>query len=235
VYRNTLLLALALVFASACKSSPSGGLADAGNDAQDSGGMIGGGDTGSTMTGDAGDDYPSSGKATIRYKRAERLRNDYAQALGLDRSEVCNELGQYSCTDVVHTIALGGVEPYLLGVLEPLQFTTITTPIAVERVAFSSCTERVKRDLAAPDSAVIFKDLGLDDNGAIKDLDASGIGDSLTTLYRRALQRDPGPAEIQHLKDLYKDVAATNEPSPGRDWAILVCFSVMTTMEALFY
>jgi hypothetical protein len=194
-------------------------------------------DAGMSMMGDAGtaDDIPASGKATVRFKRSERLRNDFAQTLSLDPAKVCNEFGQYSCTDTVHTIALGGVEPYILGVNQPLADTTITTPIAVERVAFAGCAQRVDQDLAANATPVIFKDLGLDSNGAITDVEAPGVAQSIATLYHRALLRDPLPSEVAHLKDMYKDVLATNEAAPGRDWAVLACFSVMTSMEALFY
>src|SRR5262249_17841692 len=141
-------------------------------------GAADGGDNASD--GGTSDQYPASGKATLRFKRSERLRNDFAQALGLDKDAVCKELGQYSCTDSVHKIALAGVEPYVLGVTEPLPFTTITTPIAVERVALAACTQRVTQDLAAGDGALIFKGLAIDQAGAIPNIDADGVQSSIT-------------------------------------------------------
>jgi hypothetical protein len=209
--------------------------------AVDGGSMGDGGDGGMAMmtdggAGDSGEEpFPESGKATLRFKRSERLRNDFAQALGLDPAQLCLELGKYSCTDTVHTIALGGVEPYVLGIREPLATTTKTTPMAVERVAFAGCEQRVAQDLMTPDSAVIFKGLTIDADGAIPDIDAPEIASIIDTLYQRMLLRSARPSEIEQLKQLYRDVLATNEPGPARDWAMLACFSVLTTMESLFY
>lgn len=180
-------------------------------------------------------EFPASSKANVRFKRAERLGTDMAAALGLDRGTLCRELGQYSCTDFVHTIALGGVEPYELGIREPLDHTTITTPMAVERLALSGCEQRVTRDLADPAGALIFRDLGIDANGAITDPSGPAVLGALDTLYKRALLRPARESEVAHLTQLYRDLEGTNEPGPARDWAILACFSVMTTMEALFY
>ena len=52
------------------------------------------------------------------------------------------------------------------------------------------------------------------------------------------LQRLPIPmAEptLDVMLDLYGDVTAASEPRPARAWAILACFAVATSIEALFY
>src|SRR5262245_39933912 len=174
-----------------------------------------------------------SSKATLRFKRTERIRNDFAQALELSPNQVCNELGRYSCTDLVHTIALGGVEPYVLGLREGLPNTTITAPNAVDRVAPSGCEARVTMDFADPGTAKIYKDLSVDPNGAIADLSAAGVAESIDRMYKGALLRPATESEVTHMKELYTELAATNEPNATRDWAILSCYAVLTTMESL--
>jgi hypothetical protein len=246
VFRN-LSLTLLAACAAACTSNSSG-LDDAGTTAD--GGVITGEDGGTTTpdTGVIVSEFPESGKANVRFKKVERLRNDFARALELAPDRLCNELGLYSCTDNawvpgnrsvdlrvgVHTIALGGVEPYVIGIRDSFDRTTITTPNAVERLAFMGCEQRVTQDLAGA-TGVIFRDLGINADGAIPDLEAGGVRGSIERLYYRALLREPRDTEVEHLKQLYRDVEATNEPGPARDWAILACFSVLTTMEALFY
>lgn len=178
--------------------------------------------------------FAKSERANLRFKRTTRLRNDIAQAMQLDPADVCLELGQYHCTDFVHTISLGGVEPYVLGLNVPFDDTTVTTPIATERVALYACEARVNADLAGG-NGVIFRDLGIDGDGKLADIDAAGITQSLDTLYKRTLLRPPTESELGHLRQLYRDVEADGQPNPARDWAILSCFSVLTSMEGLFY
>ena len=204
---NTTLLALVLAGGGACDCSSE---AQPGDD------------------GGAGEPSIASSRAKLRFKDGKRLQNDYAYALGLDSDSLCNELGQYSCVDEIHTISLLGVEPYALGFYEPLDETAVTTPIAVERVAIAGCTSRVDRDLGAPGSALIF-------SGDLSSAEAAGVTDAVDRLYKRALQRRPTAAEIEHLRQLYRDVEATGSSDPARDWAKAACFAVLTTLESLFY
>lgn len=231
------LLSLGLAVLAGC-SKDGGGLSptDAGSGGADA--AQPGDDAGVTNPPDSGvavQEFPESSKAIVRFKRNERIRNDFAQALGLTSDRLCNELGRYSCTDYVHNIALGGVEPYTLGVREGSDVTTITAPTAVERVALSGCEQRVTADLADPGSALIFKGLAIDASGALTAPDSPAVRAAISTMYERALTRHARDTEVDHLVALYADVAATGEPAPARDWAILTCFSVLTTMEALFY
>jgi hypothetical protein len=91
----------------------------------------------------------ASRQARVKYKSGARYANDLAAALDLPREAVCRELGRYDCVDEVHRIVLGGVEPYTLGVREPLPSIAVTAPIAQDRVALAACTARIERDLAA--------------------------------------------------------------------------------------
>ena len=209
--------------------NPTGGADSGSSDGRD-GGVVATPD-GGTIT-DPG--FAKSSKAVLRFKRSVRLRNDIAQALAIPEGEVCSELGQYSCTDFVHTISLGGVEAYVLGLNEPTAETTVTTPIATERVAMFACERRARDDLAAPDGAVIFKGLGVAD-GKLADVDSEAVAAAINTLYERVLLRAPTAREVSHLRQLYRDIEADSQPQPARDWAILTCFSVLTSMESLFY
>ncbi len=181
----------------------------------------------------------ASDKANVRFKKARRLQNDFARTLGLSREALCQELGQYACVDEVHKITLLGVEPYGLGIDEPAKNTGVTTPIAVERIALAGCSQRVAQDLAAPADALIFADLPIDADGGLGDIAgadvAPAVDAAIDTMYARAVQRRATAAEIQHLKDLYLEIAMTGVDNPTRDWAVATCFSVLTTLESLFY
>lgn len=172
-----------------------------------------------------------SRQARLKYKSGARYANDLAAALDLPRNAVCRELGRYDCVDEVHRIVLGGVEPYTLGVREPLPSIAVTAPIAQDRVALAACTERIERDLTA--SEPVFLTRG--------DVDAPTPGQLEETagrFYDRILRRAATSDEVSALAQFHSTV--TDEPSESRatatrDWAILSCFMVATTLESIFY
>jgi hypothetical protein len=140
----------------------------------------------------------------------------------------------------VHRIVLGGVEPYTLGVREPLPSLGVTAPIAQDRVALAACTERIERDLAA-----VYR-VPLDAAAApvfltAVDVDAPTPGQLEATarrFYDRILRRDATPDEVSAVAQFHSTV--TDEPGESgatatRDWAILSCFMVATTLESIFY
>lgn len=187
---------------------------------------------------DAGNPPPAanvsaSKRQRLRFKGAERFRNDIAQALSLSPNEVCTELGQFDCVEFVHTITLGGVEPYVLGVNSPSENTNATTPLAVERVALAACANRVDKDLQAPNEAVLTSGLTFRDGKL--DLGTPGPTSFVENLYRRSLLRNPTERELAHHLELYRAVEADGQDRPGRDWAVLSCFAVLTSEEGLFY
>lgn len=190
----------------------------------------------SVVVGDAGPQpsFAKSERANLRFKRDVRLSNDLAQILSLPADKVCNELGQYSCTENVHTISLGGVEPYQLGLNVAFANTTATTPLATERVVLYACEQRVTLDLGGSGDKVFFGDLEITDD-KIADLDAESVATAIDTLYKHSVLRPPSTREISHLRQLYRDIEADGSSKPAREWAILSCFSVLTSMEALFY
>lgn len=150
---------------------------------------------------------------------------DLANGLGLQEWELCSELGRYDCISDAHRITLGGVEPEVLGIDEPLPNATVSAPIAVDRVAASACAARWTRDQAGP--AVIFGPVLKEDSKAAREQVA---GTLVTRLYGREATR----AELQSLLDLEAAIAPVTT-QPLRDWAVGACVVVATSTEALFY
>ena len=177
---------------------------------------------------------PSS-RNHLRVKNPEQLLAHFAAALSLPPGEVCNELGQYSCPGQVHTVALGGVEPYGLGLYGALPVTGVTTPIVLDRMAWMACGRRVSLDLSQPGQAVLFKDLALDARGQLTDPGGAPVRAALTALYQRALLRDPTEAELETLSGLVPELATLGGPSPGRDWMVAACFTVLSSAESVFF
>jgi hypothetical protein len=177
---------------------------------------------------------PSS-RNNLRFKNPEQLTAHFAAALSLPPEQVCNELGQYPCTSSVHTVALGGVEPYGLGFYEPLPFTGVTTPIAVDRVALAACGQRVTLDVTTPSAAVIFGGIKLDPQGRLASREGAPVKNAITALYQRALLRDPTEAEVGTLVQLATDIESTGSVTPGRDWMKAACFAVLSSAESVFF
>jgi len=173
----------------------------------------------------------ASRQERVKYKSGARYANDLAAAFDLPRDAVCRELGRYDCVDEVHRIVLGGVEPYTLGVREPLPSLGVTAPIAQDRVALAACTERIERDLAASEPVFL----------AAVDVDAPTPGQLEATagrFYDRILRRAATPDEVSALTQFHSTVS--DEPGESgatatHDWAILSCFMVATTLESIFY
>jgi len=177
---------------------------------------------------------PTSPKPNVKFKTGAKLGGELARALGLPKGELCKELGSFDCLDI-HHIALGGTDPLGAGLYEPLDATTASTPIAVERVTLAACQKRVDLDLAAPAEAIIFRDLPIE-GGRISDLESEAVATAIDVLYQRALSRRAKPHEIEALRALYGEMDAANKSDAlARDWAALSCMAVLTTMESLFY
>jgi hypothetical protein len=172
-----------------------------------------------------------SRQARVKYKSGARYARDLATALELPRDAVCRELGRYDCVDEVHRIVLGGVEPYTLGVREPLPSIAVTAPIAQDRVALAACTERIERDLAASEPLFL----------TTVDVDAPTPGqleETARRFYDRILRREATPAEVSAVAQFHStviDEPGESRAAATRDWAILSCFMVATTFESIFY
>lgn len=166
-----------------------------------------------------------SAKARVMAKPGAVWGQDTANGLGLQDWELCSELGSYDCIAEAHLVTLGGVEPTVLGIDDPLPNAAVSAPIAVDRVASSACAERYDRDKAG--TKVVFGPvLAADTDAARKEVAG--------TLVRRVLAREPTDADVSALVDLY-DTVAPLSTDPVRDWSVGACVIVTTSTEALFY
>ncbi len=229
---------LGLCAAFACFGTACSGRMNDGGDGGVGGGAgggdnTGGGGGGGGFVGDGG--FARSAKASVRFKGPERLGADLAASLGLAPSAVCNEFGQYSCTAVVHVVALGGVDPYGHSVYEPATVTGSTTPLVVDRVVLSACIARVKADLETPASALVFKNVALGADGQIQNPDGAEVRAAVTELAQRAWLRDPSEAEVAAFVQLARDVEATGTAEPGKAFMQAACLAAFSSAEALFY
>lgn len=181
---------------------------------------------------DAG--FAHSARGNLRFKGNERLTIDFAVALGLPLDQLCLELGQYPCTYVVHTVALGGVDPYGKGLFEGAHVTGATTPIVVDRVALTACHKRVTQDLATPATALVFKGIPVS-GGKLSAPNGPEVRLALTELAQRAWLRDPTEAELQHLIGLNAGIEALPVTDPAQAFMKAACFAVFTSAESVFY
>ena len=235
--RKAMLVAGALVLAGCPPPSTGGtGGGNGGGGAGGAGGGATGGGAGGGVGGAGGGTgtFAASSKGLVRFKRNERMNTDFAKSLGLTPEGVCNELGLYPCA-LVHQLALGGVDPYNVGLYEPVPYTGLTSPLATDRVALGACTQRIAADLATPASALVFKGVTLDSAGKLTNVDAPEVKTALDVLYKKVLLRPITDAEIGHHKQMYADIVATNKPGAGKSWMTLSCFAVLTSIESVFY
>lgn len=172
-----------------------------------------------------------SAKARVNFKGGRRLGNDLSRALELPRAELCKELSSYDCVEQVHQITLGGVEPYRLGINDPMPVAPVTAPIAVDRIALQSCDRRAELDLEDPQAALVFKAVA---QSSEAEPTKESLGQDVNALYDRLLMRDPSDDERRAIVEFWSVVKARSA-DPKRDWATLSCFMVATSLEALFY
>lgn len=176
-----------------------------------------------------GDLDPSTASTRNRliWKRHHALVQDLARALELESTELCTELGELDCVHDVHLTSLGGHDPVVQGLYEPVAAPLSTTPLALDRVALAACGRRVQLDREAP---AVFTALALD--GDAPAADEPAFEQTVATLYRRLLGREPTPDEIElHAHLLVDD--ADGRVAADR-FAHLSCFVVVTSAEFSF-
>jgi hypothetical protein len=174
----------------------------------------------------------ASADPRVKYKDGERYLRDLSESLAMPRETICKELGRYDCFTDAFRIVLGGVEGPNLLVNQPLEVEALTSPIAYDRVALNVCASRVSLDAAEPAAAVLFKPSGKPGRKPGK----AWLNSTADGIYAGVLRRDPTPAERSQLVAFYDEVAKTGAGgNPAKDWTILGCFAVATSLEALFY
>ncbi|MFM8375899.1 MAG: hypothetical protein ACKN9P_07580, partial [Phenylobacterium sp.] len=78
---------------------------------------------------------PASPDPRVKFKDGERYLRDLAESLEIPRKEICLELSRYDCADKAFRIVLGGVDPYEIRIMQPLDQASLASPIAFDRVA----------------------------------------------------------------------------------------------------
>lgn len=158
----------------------------------------------------------TSAKSDLRMKRWRQLSLDLQGALELTPDQVCKEAGLYDCM-TLHTVPLGGLSVEN-GLFEASQELTVTTSLAVERVVLNACTSRLLLDREMDEPKVFF----LEPQEA-----------QVTELYQRLVARDPSPDEAAGLLEFEASVLESGGDTEA--WALLSCFMVGTSTEALLY
>lgn len=223
------LIAVVVLALSACPAKMEMPPPTGGGTAVTGGGAGGGGGTVETDAGIA-----KSAKSRIRFKGNERFAIDLAVGLGLPIDQVCKELGQYDCAFFVHGVALGGVEPYGVGLYEPPQVTGATTALAVERVVLSACAARLAADVGTPATAVVFRGIPVVD-GKLSAVDGPEVRALIADLAQRAWLRDPTSEEVESLIQLARDIETARPTDAAAQWGLAACFTVFSSAEAVFY
>jgi hypothetical protein len=219
--RTSLLLVIVMCAPLACTTSTT----DPPDDPTDAGGVV-------------VDDTPvaQSTRNHLVWKRARAFEQGLGGSLLLAKDEVCAELGRASCVDDVHLVALGGNDPFLQGMHEPLAEPTATTPVAVERIALAACQASVTKD-AARAVPLLFLDLDLRADAPAFDLDDESAmqasEDAARRVGQRLLARDLTDDEVERLTALRLDAAGA--PVQPREYAVTVCFTLATLSEMVFF
>lgn len=172
--------------------------------------------------------FKSSTRGKLVWKRWATFEADLMGALALQQQELCNELGLFDCTRYVHLVALGGNEPFVKALYQPLAAPGVTTSIAVDRVVLAACSRAVERDAAG--TAEVFTDLDL---SAASVSAGAEVSATIQDLYRRLHARDPLPEETEELQALLVD--DDGNAVSAVDFAKLSCFAIAGTTEMVFY
>lgn len=173
---------------------------------------------------------PTSPDPRVKFKDGERYLRDLAESLEIPRDEICRELSRYDCADKAFRIVLGGVDPYEIRIMQPLDQASLASPIAFDRVALQVCSNRVARDQADPSGAILFKP-------ASGRPDAAWRAALTDRVYDRILRREADAGERQRMSDFLEDLEARSGRSPKgqADQTILACFALASSAEAAFY
>jgi hypothetical protein len=172
--------------------------------------------------------YAASRGRSLQWKRNAAFEADLMRGLDLTGDKVCQELGSQSCIRAVHTVALGGNDPFGSGLLRPAATSLSTTPLAVDRVTLSACSQRARANKQG--NPKVFTTLDL--SGPAPAPDAQAVTETITTLFQRLLARDPKPDELTTLRGL---LAADAARMSAEEFATLSCFVVASSLEALFF
>lgn len=164
------------------------------------------------------------------WKRYRAVERTLMRDLALPQSEICNELGTFSCIDSVFLSTLGGNNAIESSQFVPAERPTVATPVALDRVVLSACVRRVELDKqAGPAAAHVFPGFPLSSSSL--DLNDENIRSKargqVVSLYRRLLSRDPLVSEQDLVLELAQGASAT-------EFAKAACYVIGTSVEFLF-
>ncbi|MFM1959767.1 MAG: hypothetical protein RL588_1284 [Pseudomonadota bacterium] len=173
---------------------------------------------------------PASPDPRIKFKDGERYLRDLSESLEVPRKEICLELSRYDCADKAFRIVLGGVDPYDIRIMQPLDQASLASPIAFDRVALQVCSGRVARDKADPSTAILFKPAEGRPDAAWREALAD-------RLYDRILRREADAGERQRMSAFLEGLEGrTGRSRKGQaDQTVLACFALASSAEAAFY
>lgn len=161
----------------------------------------------------------------VIWKRYRAMENGMMRAMGLNKEQLCNELGQFSCVDRIHLFNLGGNDPFVAAQGKRASDPTILTPVAMERLAMHACVNRLELDKAAgSEQALVFKGFAINADP----MPADAIGPLVTELYRRILARDPSPEELGKMGEFAQQGIGSEQ------FAKSACFVIATLYENIF-
>jgi hypothetical protein len=169
--------------------------------------------------------YAPSTRNRLSWKRALAFQQDLMRGLRLSEDEVCNELGNIPCVRDVHLVSLGGNEPFTKSQYNPLASPTVTTPIAVDRVALSACAARTDKDFRG--EGLLYLPLS-SATASVSEEQANAVTNNLVPALLGRNATDVDRTAIQALRSM-----DGVDVSP-RDFATLACFTIATVTEILF-
>lgn len=156
---------------------------------------------------------------SLRWRRYDLLLGSLGRALSLSRDELCVELGTIPCAEL-HQVALGGNNPFEQTMYEPVSAPLPLTPLVIDRVVLSACTNRVAADRVG--EPVVFTAIDLTAESV--ESEDSAVRSQIRELFRRLHGREPTDPEIEV-------VAGLADGSTGQDFATLACFAIASTTE----
>ena len=160
--------------------------------------------------------------STLVWKRYRAFESGVSNAMGLDAEQICTELGQHSCINKAHLTVLGGNEPFENGQYERAERPSALTPLAIDRVIISACSQRIAMDKAGNPQVFTYFPLGA------SSVNGEQVKQQATALYQRFLARDPSSEELGLLVE-YSGKAGTAAQA-----AFSLCFAIGTHMENIF-
>jgi len=183
---------------------------------------------------ETGPPFQVAERADLRWKRVSPLARDLLRALALDEN-ACGELGVSGvCFSQVHRVALGGYDPAMNAMHEPIEAPRITSALALDRVVIGLCGQRVDRDHANAQSGtnpVVFTALNWQ-SAAVNPTD-SAVSDTITGMYRRLLGRNPNASEMETARRLAEPL--NGQATTPREFAKSLCFVIATTTEMVLH